>query len=464
MAAHQGGPKRGRATASTLALTPLEPAFSRRMTATSLRLWFLRCSVLGLLWAGMSCVPRLAAATGFAPDAEQIDRLVAVLDRRLALMPEVAAIKFQQQTPIADPARELQVLEQSVADAISLHLEPAAARTFVAVQIAMARSVQEELHARWRAGTASPPRARDLGGELRPALDALGRELWPAVYLASHALTATSPVALASHLAPLLRHPGTTEAQRDELAAALATLRITKAPNLALIRRLGTMRVGTTADYAPYSAEHEGALEGLDIELARALAAAWGVKVIFVRTSWPTLMADLAARRFDLAASGISITAERERVAAFSVPYLFDGKTPIARRANAARFATLEGIDQPDVRVIVNPGGTNERFARDHLTRATIRVHPDNRTIFDEIAAGRADVMITDGIEVRLQSRRWTELQGSRQEPFTRAGKAFLLPAGSDFAAQLDPWLAARIERGEVAAALERALTASALR
>lgn len=416
-----------------------------------------------LLLALTTSLPTLAAAARFTTDAEQIDRVIAVLDRRLAVMPEVAAIKFQQRTPIADPDRERQVLEQSVAAAEAIQLDPTAARTFFAVQIAMARSVQEELHARWRAGLASPPRARDLVSELRPELDALGRELLPAVYLASAALAATPPAVLTQQLAGLLRHAGTTEAQRDQLVAALGALRVQAGPKLAVIRRVGTVRVGTTGDYAPFSGERAGALEGLDIELARDLAAAWGVNVLFVRTSWPTLMADLAAGRFDFAVSGISITAEREQVAAFSVPYLFDGKTPIARRADAARFATLAGIDQPEVRVIVNPGGTNERFAREHLTRATLSVHPDNRTIFDEIVAGRADVMITDGIEVRLQSRRRPQLQGTRADPFTRAGKALLFPAGSDFAAHVNPWLAARIERGDVAAALERAIAASAV-
>ena len=36
------------------------------------------------------------------------------------------------------------------------------------------------------------------------------------------------------------------------------------------------------------------------------------------------------------------------------------------------------------------------------LQSARVTVHPDNRTIFDEIAASRADVMITDDVEVEV--------------------------------------------------------------
>jgi hypothetical protein len=42
-------------------------------------------------------------------------------------------------------------------------------------------------------------------------------------------------------------------------------------------------------------------------------------------------------------------------------------------------------------------GGSNERFAKANFTHARLEVYPDNRTIFDAITAGRADVMVTDG-------------------------------------------------------------------
>lgn len=414
-----------------------------------------------LFFALFALSVRLSAAPQFVNEAELVDRVITLIDRRLALMPEVAAVKFRQQQPVADPARERVVLAQSVADARALQLDHDAARAFFSVQIQMARAVQEYRFARWQSPAEQPPAARDLITMLRPELDALGRELLPAVYLAGPALAATPAATLRTRLDHLLRHTGVTPDQLASLAQALGALRITAAPTWATLQRAGVLRIGTTGDYAPFSDDHGGSLRGLDIDLAQSLAKAWGLRAVFVRTTWPTLMADLAARRFDLAASGISITPERRQRADFSAAYLFDGKTPIARRADAARFSSHEKIDQPGVRVIVNPGGTNERFAREHLKRATIVLHPDNRTIFQEIAAGRSDVMITDGIEVRLQSRRLPALSGTMPEPFTRAGKAILLPAGSDLTARVDTWLTPQITHGQIAERLEQALTES---
>ena len=404
---------------------------------------------------------RLAAAT-FTSDETLRAALVELLDRRLALMPEVAAHKFRTGAPITDPAREQAVIDTAIAEARVLRLESDGVRAVYTLQIALARRVQEAWHARWRGGAATPPPARDLAAVLRPELDRLGRLQLPALALATPGLAVAPVATLRAAFAPLARHHGLAPTDLDELVRALAALRLAGPSTLAAVRAAGVLRVGTTGDYAPFSDDRGGPLAGLDIGLAEDFARSLGVAVQFVRTSWPTLLADLAAQRFDLALSGISITDERRRVAAFSVPYFHDGKTPIARRADADRFATLETIDRPEVRVIVNPGGTNERFAREHLRRARLLVHPDNRTIFAEIVAGRADVMITDGIEVRLRERLHPELRGTRAEPFTRAGKAFLLPAGSDLAAAADTWLRPQIEDGRVAARLEHALAAAA--
>src|SRR5262249_20820911 len=163
-------------------------------------------------------------------------------------------------------------------------------------------------------------------------------------------------------------------------------------------------------DYAPFSVEREGSLRGVDVDLARELGRKLNADARFVKTSWSTLLADYEADRFDIAMGGISVTPERASRAAFSTSYHSGGKTAIGRCVDRTRFATLAQIDRPGVRVIVNPGGTNEKFDREHLEQARLTIFPDNRTIFTELIASHADVMITDDVEVELQSRLHPEL------------------------------------------------------
>ena len=161
----------------------------------------------------------------------------------------------------------------------------------------------------------------------------------------------------------------------------------------------GTILIGTTGDYRPLSfCEADGTYWGFGIEMAREIAKRIGVGVEFRKTSWPTLTADVLAepQKFDLAIGGITITDARRKTMLMSEGYLANGKTILCRASEAERYQSLADIDKPEVRVMVNPGGLNEKFANENLTHAVIIVHPKNEEIPSLIAEGEADVMITE--------------------------------------------------------------------
>ncbi|RBP15762.1 cyclohexadienyl dehydratase [Roseiarcus fermentans] len=236
-------------------------------------------------------------------------------------------------------------------------------------------------------------------------------------------------------------------AQRIAIAIALAAAAVPAAADssrLDAIVAASVIRVGTTGDYKPYTfLDKAGDRSGFDVEMARALGEALGVQVAFVPTTWPNLAHDLQSGAFDIAMGGVSITPERQAIGVFSDPYLRDGKTPIARCADRSKYQTLSDIDRPGVRVIVNPGGTNERFDRARLHQAEIVVQPDNASIFDTLAAGGADVMITDASETRLQQtlHPGTLCAIHPETPFEVAQKAYWMPPDPALEAAVDRWL-----------------------
>jgi len=213
----------------------------------------------------------------------------------------------------------------------------------------------------------------------------------------------------------------------------------------------GTVRVGLTGDYRPFSIKDAaGKFEGLDVDMAESLAKGLGVKLEIVPTAWPTLLADLQGQKYDIGMGGISVTLERAKTAYFSAPVMRTGKAPIAHCADQARFTSLAEIDKPGVRVITNPGGTNERFARANLKQAEIVVFPNNTTIFDELVANHADVMMTDAVETRLQHRLHPELCAVHpDQPFDFSELAYLLPRDPALKAWVDQWLHIQSETGE---------------
>ena len=93
------------------------------------------------------------------------------------------------------------------------------------------------------------------------------------------------------------------------------------------IRERGVLKVGTTGDYQPlsYFDFQTGRYIGFDAELAEDLADELNVEIEYVPTSWPSLMDDVRAGKFDLAVCGITITGMRKEQALMSEGYLENG-------------------------------------------------------------------------------------------------------------------------------------------
>ncbi|MFH6786848.1 MULTISPECIES: transporter substrate-binding domain-containing protein [Methylobacterium] len=214
------------------------------------------------------------------------------------------------------------------------------------------------------------------------------------------------------------------------------------------------LNVCTTGDYRPFSYRPDGANDfvGIDIDLGRSLAKSLDAEAVFIQTKWSDLLADFKAK-CDIAMSGISVTLPRQREAFFSEMYLVNGKAPIVRCDDVAKYQTTKAINQPATRVVVNPGGTNEKFARANLGDAQIRLFPDNRVIWREIAEGRADVMVAESVEVKLQEKLHPGLCAvNPDQPLQYGEMGFLLPRGdAAFKAYVDQWLHLTKASGEFA-------------
>ncbi len=220
------------------------------------------------------------------------------------------------------------------------------------------------------------------------------------------------------------------------------------------IRSRGVLRVGTAGDYQPmsYLDPETGTYVGFDAALAEDLAAALGVEIEYVKTSWPTLMEDTLAGKFDLAICGITVTDARKEQALMSDGYLGNGKTVLCRAEDAEKYTSLEAINRPEVRVMENPGGLNEKFARENLPDATLIIHDVNQEIPGLVASGEADVMITETMEAGFYVGQDSRLAAPLIfEPFTRGELGVLMPKGSeDLLAFVNMFLEEEKESGRI--------------
>ncbi len=222
----------------------------------------------------------------------------------------------------------------------------------------------------------------------------------------------------------------------SSLAAAVAAPALAPArgraagERLDTIRSAGVLRVGMTGDYKPYTLlADDGTWSGLDVDVARALAASLGAQAAFVRTTWPLMTDDLVAGKFDLAMGGVSRDPKRAAAGILGRPYVVDGKVALIRAADRGRFHALADLDVASTQVALNPGGTNESFDRANFHAAQLTVVDKNLAIPPLVAAGTYDVMITDGVEAALAARTDPRLAVMNPDrPFTRLEKVYYFP------------------------------------
>lgn len=132
----------------------------------------------------------------------RLGQLTDLVIQRLRVSDDVAASKFGTGSPIDDPAREQQVLEQVRNQAGDLGLDPVSATAFFQDQITASKVVQKGLFARWAAHPQEAPTTRPDLGQIRTRLDQLTadllRELKATVRLRDEPTTCTVQLAVAA--------------------------------------------------------------------------------------------------------------------------------------------------------------------------------------------------------------------------------------------------------------------------
>ena len=219
------------------------------------------------------------------------------------------------------------------------------------------------------------------------------------------------------------------------LAAAVTSLSLTQfaqaGPRLDKIMEDKVIRVGTPGDYRPFAIKSDAGYAGHDIDVIELMAKELGVKVEYVPTSWPNLMKDIQAGKFDVAVGGITRNVGRIRYIEMLPGYAPFGKVALVRAADKAKYMSPEDLNRPDVRVIKNPGGTNEAYVLEKLKSAQVSTHDKNAEIPGLIAEGKGDVMITETYEALYYSKADPRLYAAYIDaPLTPKNQlGFMMPA-----------------------------------
>lgn len=215
------------------------------------------------------------------------------------------------------------------------------------------------------------------------------------------------------------------------LASTMLYSAIVQADRLEDIQKQGYITVGTTGDYKPFSYYDGSTFSGYDIDVAKYFATEMGVEVKFVQTTWKDLLKGLDDDKYDIAMGGITRRISRQMAAEQSQGYMTFGKCFLVTQGRESLFDTLEKVNRPEVKVGVNIGGTNEKFADQYLSKATIVRFENNLDVPKAVEAGTVDVMVTETPEALYYQVINKKLDSVREDsPFTKSQFGYLIPEG----------------------------------
>jgi polar amino acid transport system substrate-binding protein len=157
----------------------------------------------------------------------------------------------------------------------------------------------------------------------------------------------------------------------------------------------GVLTVGSDIPFPPFEFREGNKLTGFDIDLTEEIARRVGLRVEWVDTAFDTLFTQVAAGRFDMAASATTITPERERQVNFTEPY-YAAQQALTVNERRSGVAAVGDLGAGDV-VAVQKGTTGEAWARENLPAgARIRSFPEAPDIYTALEAGAVAAVIMD--------------------------------------------------------------------
>jgi L-cystine transport system substrate-binding protein len=220
------------------------------------------------------------------------------------------------------------------------------------------------------------------------------------------------------------------------LAAALlcATASASASDLLDTVKQAGVLKIAVEGTYPPFTYRGAGsALEGFDIEVAKALAAKLGVKPEFVVTEWSGIIAGLQEGKFDVIVNQVTITPERQKVLDFSQPYVFSAAQLIQRAKDERQITALADFTG-DKKLGVTAGSNYHQMAR-AVSGINVKTYEGAPEKLGDLVRGQIDATIDDRLMVahtikqfRLPLRPGAILKGPQQEmgiPFRKGNPKF---------------------------------------
>ena len=150
--------------------------------------------------------------------------------------------------------------------------------------------------------------------------------------------------------------------------------------------------LATEAGFAPYEYYQDGEIVGVDIDIAREIAASLGKELVIKDVSFDFIINEIKSGKSDIGAAGMSITKERLEEVDFSVEYAVSNQVVIV-----PMNSKITSIDQiSNQRIAVQLGTVADSYVNENYKDATVIRQKKYLSMVEDLKAGKVDLIIMD--------------------------------------------------------------------
>ena len=180
-------------------------------------------------------------------------------------------------------------------------------------------------------------------------------------------------------------------------AASGASIELAKESTLENVLQRGELRVGFEAGYMPFEmTDKKGDFVGFDIDMAKEMAKAMGVKFVPVNTAWDGIIPALLTNKFDIIMSGMTVTQERNLKINFADPYIIVGQTILLNKKHEGKVESYKDLNNPKFIVTSKLGTTGEQAVKRMIPKCTYKSFETETEAALEVVNGKADAFVYD--------------------------------------------------------------------
>ncbi len=176
-----------------------------------------------------------------------------------------------------------------------------------------------------------------------------------------------------------------------------ADINLAKKSTVEQILKKGELRVGFESGYMPFEmTDKKGKFVGFDIDMAKEMAKAMGVKFTPVNTAWDGIIPALITGKFDIIMSGMTVTQERNLKINFVDPNIIVGQTILLSKKHEAAVKSYKDLNDPKYTVTSKLGTTGEQAVKRKIPKCTYKSFETETEAFLEVINGKADAYVYD--------------------------------------------------------------------